>query len=36
MYQLPNVHIHTFRKRQSFIQGCFLPYEYPQNYKKDP
>ena len=23
MYQLPKVHIHTFRKRWKFIWGCF-------------
>ena len=25
MYQLPNIHIHIFRKRLSFILGSVLP-----------
>ena len=36
----PNVHIHTFRKRSSFISGCFFPVSIlnsikaPKNIKK--
>ena len=29
----PNVHIHTFCKRWSFIVRCFFPCDYPQTFK---